>query len=88
MCLSSFPLEKNLVSYLCCCFAKVLLSHLTSLLQFDLKIVFHPWVMKSVHVQLLRLQTFSLRRFDGKGDFAAYQPMINALVRIGHHSGV
>ena len=40
-----------------------------SLLQDDLKIAFHPWVTKSVNLQLLRPGTFSLGRgLDDKGD--------------------
>ena len=42
-----------------------------------------------MHLQFLRLGTFSLgRRLEGKCDFAAYQPMISVLVCTGHHSGV
>ena len=60
-----------------------------SLLQHDLEIVFHPWVTKFVHLQFLRLGTFLLgRRPGGKGDFAAYQPMIIVAVHTGHHPGV
>ena len=54
-----------------------------------MKIVFHPWVTKSVHLQLLQRGAFSLgRRLDGKGDSAAYQAVISAAVRTGYHSGV
>ena len=51
---------------------------------------FHPWVTKFVHLQFFfRLGTFPLgRRLEGKGYFAAYQPMINVAVCTGHHSGV
>ena len=60
-----------------------------SFLQHGLEIVFHPWVTKFVHLQFLRLGTFPLgRRLEGKGDFAAYQPMISVAVCTGHHSGV
>ena len=42
-----------------------------------------------MHLQFLRPGTFLLgRRLEGKGDFAAYQPMINVTVCTGHHSGV
>ena len=58
-------------------------------LQHDLEIVFHPWVRKCVHLQFLRLGTFPPgRRLEGKGDFAAYQPMISVAVCTGHRSGV
>ena len=56
--------------------------------QHDLEI-FHPWVTKFVHLQFLRLGTFPLgRTLEGKGDFAAYQPMISVAVCTGHHSCV
>ena len=62
---------------------------LTSFLQHDLEIVFHPWVTEFVHLQFLRLGTSPLGgRFEGKGDFAAYQPMISVAVCTGQHSGV
>ena len=49
-----------------------------SFFQHDLQIVFHTWVTKFVHLQFLRLGTFPLGvRLEGKGDFAAYQPMIS-----------
>ena len=49
-----------------------------SFLQHDLEIASHPWVTKFVHLQFLRLGTLSLgRRLEGKGDFAAYQPVIS-----------
>ena len=60
-----------------------------SFLQHDLEIVFRPWVTKFVHLQFLRLGTFPLgRTLEGKGDFAAYQPMISVAVCTGHHSGI
>ena len=38
---------------------------------------------------VFRLRTFPLgRRLEGKGDFAAYQPMISVAVCTGHHSGM
>ena len=59
-----------------------------SFFQHDLEIDFHPWVTKFVHFQFLRLGTFPLgRRLEGKGDFAAYQPMISVAISIWHHSG-
>ena len=58
-------------------------------LQHDLEIVFQPWIMKFVHLQFLHLGTFPFgRRLEGKGNFAAYQPMISVAVCTGHHSGV
>ena len=55
----------------------------------DLKIVFHPLVIKFVRLQFLCLGTFPLgRRLEGKGDFVAYQPMVRVAVCTGHHSGV
>ena len=59
-----------------------------SFLQHDLKIVFHPWVMTFVHLQCLRLGTFPLGRLEGKGDFAAYQPMTSVAVCTRYYSGV
>ena len=54
-----------------------------------MKIVFHVWVIKFVHSQFLHLGTFPLwRRHEGKGDFAAYQPMISVAVCTGHYSAV
>ena len=65
------------------------LSHNEVFPQHDLEIVFHPWVSKFVHLQFLRLGTFPLgRRLEGKGDFAAYQPMLSVAVCTGHHTGV
>ena len=62
---------------------------MNSFLHHDLEIVLHPWVQKFVHLQFLRLGTFPLgRKLQGKGDFAAYQPMISLEVCTGHHSGV
>ena len=44
--------------------------------------------MKSAYLQL-RLGTFSLGKgLEGKGDLAAYQPMISVAVCTEHHSGV
>ena len=55
----------------------------------DLKIVFHPWVTKFVHLQFLRPGTFPLgRRLEDKGDFAVCQLMISVAVCTGHHSGM
>ena len=60
-----------------------------SFLQHNLRIVFHPLVTKFLHLQFLRLETFSIgRRLEGKGDFAVYHPMISVAVCTGHHSGV
>ena len=60
-----------------------------SFLKHDLEIVFQLKVTKFVRLQFLRLGTFPLwRTLEGKGDFAAYQPMISVAVRTGHHSGV
>ena len=60
-----------------------------SFLQHDLEIVFHPWVTQFVHMQFLRLGTFPLgKRLEGRGNFAAYQPMISVAVCTGHRSGV
>ena len=43
----------------------------------------------SVHLQFLRLGTFPLgRRLEGKGVFAAYQPMISVTVCTRHQSGM
>ena len=54
-----------------------------------MKIVFHPSVTKSVHLQLLHLRTFSLgRRPEGKDDFAVYLAVVSAAVRTGHESCV
>ena len=54
-------------------------------LQHDLEIVLHSWVTTFVHLQFLRLGTFSLgRRLEGKCDFAAYQPMISVAMCTGH----
>ena len=55
-----------------------------SFLKQDLEIVFHPWVMKNVHLQFVYLGTFALgRRLEGKGEFAAYQPMISVESALG-----
>ena len=60
-----------------------------SFLQHDLNIVFHPSVMKFVYLPFRRLGTFFLGRgLEGKGDFVAYQPMINVATCTGHHSGM
>ena len=60
-----------------------------SFLHNDLEIAFHPWVIKCVHLQFLRMGSFPLgRRLKGKCDFAVYQPMISVAVCTGHRSGV
>ena len=60
-----------------------------SFLQHDLEIAFHLWVTKFVLLQFLRLEKFPVgRRLEGRGDFAAHQPMTSVAVCTGHHSGV
>ena len=59
-------------------------THVCFFFQSGLNILFHLWVTKFVHLQLIHLGTFSLgRRFKDNVDFGAYLPMIT-----GHHSDV
>ena len=49
------------------------------------RLFFHPWIMKFVYLQFLRVGTFPLwRKLEGKGDFATYQPMISVTLCTGH----